>query len=151
MRIYPFVPKTTAKIQVGDFWSIGLDDRNYSVGRVLQVLDRVTVLGCVLNWASKHPPTDRSIAGVGILAAGRMHIKTIADCGDGILGNRILTLDGIELPLFRSHAQGPGQRLLKGGTDIGAATEEDRALPVLTTWGFGVARLLANRQFCPRA
>jgi hypothetical protein len=145
---YPFIPKTTTKVQVGDFWSIRLEDGRYSAGRVLQVLNRVTVLGCVLNWSGEHPPTEDSIAGAGILDAGRIHIKTIQDCGDGILGNRSLTSDNIELPLFRSHAEGPGQRLLRGDTDIGPASKEDQALPVLSTWGFGVARLRANHQFC---
>lgn len=149
MRSYPFIPKTTAKVQVGDFWSIRLDDGRYAAGRILQVLDRVTVLGCVLDWVGERRPTEDSIAGASILTAGKMHVrKTIEDCGCGILGNRSLESDGIELPFFRSHSEGPGQRLLQGATDVGPVTNQDRALPTLTTWGFGVARLRANRQFC---
>jgi hypothetical protein len=147
----PLIPSTTVHLQAGDFWSIQLADGRYSAGRVLQVIDRVTVLGCVLDWAGDEPPTEQSIAGANVLAAGRMHVKTIADCGDGIRGNRSLADDDIELPLFRSHSDGPGQRLLQGGTDLGPASEEDRALPVLSTWGFQTARQRANRQFCPRA
>jgi hypothetical protein len=147
----PLIPSTTARLQPGDFWSIRLADGRYSAGRVLQVIDRVTVLGCVLDWAGDEPSTEQSIAGANVLAAGRMHVKTIADCGDGVRGSRSLADDNIELPLFRSHADGPGQRLLQGATDIGPASEEDRALPVLSTWGFQIARQRANRQFCPRA
>lgn len=150
MLTYPFIPKTTSKVQAGDFWSIRLDDGRYAAGRVLQVLGRVTVLGGVLDWSGDEPPTENTIAGARVLAAGRMHIKTFADCGDGIRGNRSLANDSIELPLFRSHSEGPGQRLLEGATDVGPVGDEDRSLPVLSTWGFGVARLQANRQFCPR-
>jgi hypothetical protein len=151
MAVAPYIPKTTASLQPGDFWSINLADGRYAAGRVLQVIDRVTILGCVLDWSSDEPPTERSIAGAAFLAAGRMHIKTIADCGDGIRGNRGLVEDNIELPLLRSHSEGPNQRLLEGATDIGPARDEDRSLPVLSTWGFGMARMRANRQFCPRA
>lgn len=148
---YPFTPKTTTKVRVGDFWSIGLDDGRYAAGRVLQVLDRVTVLGCVLDWSGDAPPTEETIAGAGMLAVGRMHLRTIEDCGEGILGNRSLESDDIELPIFRSNAEGAGQRLLQGGSDVGAASVDDAALPVLSTWGFGVARVRANKRFCPRA
>jgi hypothetical protein len=81
-----------------------------------------------------------------------MHLPlTVKDCGEGILGNRALALDGIELPLFRSHRYGTGQRLLEGATNVASAFQDEKDLPVLTTWGFGFARLRANRRFCPRA
>ncbi len=147
---YPFTPKTTTKVRVGDFWSIVLDDGRYAAGRVLQVLDRVTVLGCVLDWSGDAPPTEEAIACAGILAAGRMHLRTIEDCGEGILGNRTLESDDIELPLFRSD-EGPRPRLLQGTTDVGGASAEHAALPILSTWGFGFARAVANRRLCPRA
>jgi hypothetical protein len=152
MVTYPFFPKTTARIQVGDFWSITLDDGRYSAGRVLQVLNRATVLGCVLNWSSDTPPTVASIDGAGILNAGELNIrKTVEDCGDGILGNRSLELDEIIIPLFRSHEHGLDQRLLRGAVEISPVSANDRALPVLTTWGYGVARLIANSRFCSTA
>lgn len=56
-----------------------------------------------------------------------MHLPlTVKDCGEGILGNRALGLDEIELPLFRSHSHGPGQRLLEGATNVESAAEEDQ-------------------------
>jgi hypothetical protein len=150
MMALPYIPKTTKHVQPGDFWAIKLDDGRYSAGRVLQILDRVTVLGCVLDWSSDGPPTEQAIAGAAVLATGRMHLKTIADCGDGIRGNRSLAEDNIELPLFRSHSEGPGQRLLEGATDIGPIDDDGTSLPVISTWGFGVAKLRANRRFCRR-
>lgn len=152
MVTYPFIPKTTSKVQVGDFWAIRLDDGRYAAGRVLQLLDRVTVLGCILDWSSDKPPSVESIAGARIAEAGKMHLPlTVMDCGEGILGNRALELDEIDLPLFRSHSHGPGQLLLEGATNVGSASKEDQNLPTLTTWGFAYARLRANRRFCPRA
>lgn len=81
-----------------------------------------------------------------------MHLPlTVKDCGEGILGNRALELDGIELPLFRPHHFGPGQHLSIGATNVGSASAEATNLPALSTWGFGFARVRANRRFCHRA
>lgn len=148
MISYPFIPKTTERLQPGDFWGIALDDGRYAAGLVLQVLNKVTILGAVLDWSNDQLPTAASIASSKILAAGRMHIRAIEQCGPGICGKKRLALDGSDIPLFRSHAEGAGQRLLQGATDVGPATEADKHLPVLSTWGFSVPRIRANLAFC---
>jgi hypothetical protein len=71
MLTYPFIPKTTSKVSVGDIWSIKLDDGWYSAGRVLEIISRVMVLGGVLDWTGEVQPTEGSIAGVSeILCLG---------------------------------------------------------------------------------
>lgn len=152
MLTYPYVPKTTAKVQPGDFWEIRLADGRYGAGRVLQIVDRVTILGAILHWSNDAPPTMNTIAGASVAFAGKMHLRlTLEDCGNGICGNRPLEADSIEIPMFRSHAEGPGQRLLHGTIDVGPVPDDAKHLPVISTWGFGSAKEKANLLFRPQA
>lgn len=152
----------------GDFWPITLDDGRFGAGRVLRVVSRVIFLGCVLDWSSDRPPTSESLAGAGILVrhvvplalphrkpdatpdatpvAGEMHIKAIADCGSGIAGHRGLELDDIEVPVFRTAHFGGD--VVRGAEFMRKATSDDEHLPILSGWGFQLARTMANLHFC---
>jgi hypothetical protein len=104
MTTYPLTPKTTAHLRPGQFWSVPLPDGRFGCGRVLRVDiggssgRRSWFVGGVLDWVGSEPPTADSIAGSGLLAAGNAHVRAIAYRGGEILGERPLTLDGIEPP-----------------------------------------------------
>jgi hypothetical protein len=135
---YPFIPKSTALMRVGQFWSIPLAERHFASGRVLQFRDvngkrdsRIFVAG-LLNWIGDAPPSSNAISGAGMLAHGAVHIRTISSNSGQILGCRDLDLDRIELPLTLSERNGP--LLMRGFQVVGNATPEQRqTLPVFST------------------
>jgi internalin A len=110
---YPFVPKSNAKLEPGQFWSIPLSDGRFGCGRVLRVdRDRkygatILFLGAVLDWVGEAPPTGEAIAGRGMLAVGTTHVRTIAHGGGAIVGERPLEADGIEVPAQVNTFWGP--------------------------------------------
>lgn len=95
-RSFPLTPRSTAKIEPGDFWAVPLRRGGwFACGRVLQRLDsRVLLIVGLLDWCEPLPPTAESIAGAPVLAAGAAHIKTIELTGGALLGHRDLAEDG---------------------------------------------------------
>jgi hypothetical protein len=99
---FPYIPKSTAGLQPGDFWSIPLAGERYACGRVLAAAHashpgstRLFLAG-LLEWLGEMPPTAESIAGRGVLAAGLLHVKSVAECGGEMLGTRPLEADAID-------------------------------------------------------
>jgi hypothetical protein len=110
---------------------------------------RTLFLAGVLEWSGEVPPTSASIAGARTLGQGQAHIVTIQRSGGQILGNRPLELDGIQADLFLGSAAGPDVLLQRGLDVIGrASADQKKTIPVLSTWGFGVPRVIASRAFC---
>ena len=149
---YPFVPKSTAYLIPGQFWSIPLDDGRHACGRVLQLDDtgdngRLFVAG-LLDWSGDGPPTSQAIAGACVLEHGGVHVKTISENGGEVIGMRPLELDSIEVPLSLDEAPGTNCRLRRGYRLLGLATPtQQEEIPVFRTWGYGVIKLLAERHF----
>ena len=104
MTTYPLVPKTTAHLRPGQFWSIPMADGRFGCGRVLRVdHDRPTggrtrFIAAILDWVGDSPPSSESIAGSPVLSVGNAHVRIIAFGGGAILGERPLAADGIEPP-----------------------------------------------------
>jgi hypothetical protein len=149
---YPFVPKSTAYIEPGHFWSIGLAKGGYACGRVIQLKmengrrDSRTFLAGLMDWCGEEVPTAESIAGCAVIKQGQVHIKTIKDNASEICGFRDLVLDGIEPQLFRdaddaTYVQQGFDRLRPFDRS------KDAELPIFSTWGFGVIKLLAEKHF----
>jgi hypothetical protein len=134
-------------MQVGQFWSIPLDECWFACGRVLQLNEvngkrhtRLFLAG-LMDWIGNAPPTFESISGAGIVSHGAAHVKTISANEGQILGCRELSLDGIEIPETVEATE-----LRRGFHVVGLATREQRAsLTLFTTWGFEVIVLLAER------
>lgn len=141
-RKFPFVPKSTASLEPGDFWSIPLPNGRYGCGRVLALQPKVgpgarsmLIVG-LMNWSGNAPPRSDDLPGRGLAERGQIHISCIQRTGGEILGSRRLDLDGIGPALFLSEA--PGQRclLMQGYDYTRLATEQEQAtLPVWCTWG----------------
>lgn len=139
---YPFIPKSTAHLQSGHFWPIQLDNGRFAAGIVLETdKSRVVFLAGLLNWSSDDPPTAPAISNAEILSAGQLHIKSIASCGGAITGQVEAGCKAVERPYFRF----AGARLYHGLTDTGPLPKTSAHLPALTTWGFNVPVILANK------
>src|SRR5262245_40473362 len=84
---YPFVPKSTAYLEPGHFWSIPLHGGLYACGRVIQLCivdgkrDSRGFLAGLMDWSDNQPPTPDAIAGCGVIRQGHVHIKTIKENG----------------------------------------------------------------------
>ena len=104
---YPFIAKSTATLEPGQFWSIPLGDGRFACGRVIQLRledgkrDSRTFLAGLMDWWGRKPPTAERIAGCGVVEQGGASIKTITATGGKILGFRDLSLDSIVPSLFR--------------------------------------------------
>src|SRR3982751_271647 len=89
---YPFKPKSTAKLRVGDFWPVPLKDRSYACGLVLQKAPtgtpsaRVSFCGGLLDWKGRTIPAARDLSNRVVLAQGYMHLLAITNYGE-VIGN----------------------------------------------------------------
>lgn len=153
---YPFVPKSNAHLRAGQFWAVPLSDGRFACGRVLDVprsgdlhvpANSRMFLAGLLDWVGPRPPTDQSIAGAQLNAQGFAHIKAILTTGGEVLGWRDLAADGIAPHRWRSHVAGGTVWVYAGAQRLRPATSDDRSLPVMTTWGYGVIRVAAEVTF----
>ncbi len=150
---YPLVPKSANWLVAGQFWAIPLSDGTFGCGRVIEVpseetrYSRMELLAGVLDWHSRKLPTSESIAGARCLEQGHAHIRAITRTGGEILGFRALTTDRIKPWLFRGAQYWTNNNVYRGLTPIRPQTPKDRGLPVLSGWGYGVPRVIAEARF----
>jgi hypothetical protein len=146
---YPFVPKTTTRMMPGQFWALPLRDGSFGCGRVIHLMPgmRVLFLAAVLDWHAHSPPTFESIAGARCLDQGQAHLKVITETGGSILGHRPLELDQIAPWEFRQAEYHANSRVLRGLEPIRPQRPNDSCLPVLSTWGYGVPVIVAEKRF----
>lgn len=112
MTLYPLIPRTTAHLRPGQFWSIPMSDGRFGCGRVLRVeLDRPSrtrFIGAILDWVGDVPPSSDAIAGSAVLTVGNAHVRLISFAGGAILGERPLASDQLEPPATVSSYWGDG-------------------------------------------
>ncbi len=119
MTTYPLIPKTTAQLIPGQFWSIPLSDGRFGCGRVLRVEDgksigrRTRFIAAILDWVGDTPPSPESIDGSPLLASGNAHVRLISYGGGAILGERPLELDRIETPATITNYWGDGYAVMR--------------------------------------
>ncbi len=156
---YPFIPKSTAYLKPGHFWSIPLDNGNFACGRVIQLkhlesgkIDTGIYLAGLMDWIDCKPPTSESIARRKTLKQGAVHIKTIRENQGEILGFRALEEDGIEPWLFLTTSAGRTRYLQRGFTQLHekANQQQVQELPVFSTYGYGVIKILAEKFLAKR-
>lgn len=147
-------PKSARDLKPGQFWGIRLDDGRYGCGRVLQVggdrlpTPRVSFFGGLMNWVGERPPTDTEIANAPVLAFGVMHLRAITRVGTGVLGERALELDAIDVPTLLSAMGGDGCLVLRGAQAIRRADPSEWGrYPVLGFWGYDYIKQLAEHRF----
>ena len=160
MPDYPFEPKSNAYLVHGQFWGVPLSDGRWACGRVLAVKTKADAyfpgnsrmfLAALMGWHGDEPPAAEAIADRQVLAQGWAHVKSIRLNGQLILGCRDLELDGIRGLREVTHRAGGTVMLYEGAIALRPATaEEANAMPVLSTWGFNVISVLAERLFVKR-
>ncbi len=149
---YPFVPKSTAGLEPGQFWSIPLDHGRFACGRVIQLRiedgkrDSRAFLAGLMDWWGRKPPTAERIGGRGVVEQGGADIKTIVATGGQVLGFRELSLDQIEPSLFRN-AETATQ--VQRGYDYLRPFDKkkDANLPVFSGWGYLFIKEIAEHRF----
>lgn len=149
---YPFVPKSTAKLEPGQFWSIPLENGRFACGRVIQLRiengkrDSRSFLAGLMDWWGRKPPTADRIAGCGVIVQGGTDIKTIQATGGQVLGFRDLSLDAIQPSLFLN-AQ--FATCVQRGFDYVRPFDKkkDADLPTYSGWGYLVIKIRAEDRF----
>ena len=153
---YPFVPKSNRWLEAGQFWAIPLSNGRFACGRVLDVprvndlhvpVNSRMFLAGLVEWSGTEPPSGDRIAGSGLVEQGFAHIKAILTTGGEILGSRPLVLDRIVPMRWRSHVAGGTVWIFEGARRLRPATDADRDVPVMGTWGYSVINLLAEERF----
>jgi hypothetical protein len=89
---YPFIPKSTAYLAPGQFWSIPLADEKWACGRVLAVRaggpqSRTLFVAGLMDWIGDTPPTAEAIRESRLLEMGHFHVVSIAESAGEILGS----------------------------------------------------------------
>jgi hypothetical protein len=90
IQSYPFTPKSSLSLRLGDFWPVPLVDGSFACGRVLQHNPdgRVSFFGGLMDWRGDEPPTSDALAGSATIRQGSMHLKAITRVGGQIVGRR---------------------------------------------------------------
>ena len=91
--MYPFAPKSTAKLERGQYWPIPLANGTFGAGCVVgkyrvdngKYHSRLFIAG-VLQWNGSCEPTDEELAGFEVYQTAFAHIKCITALGVPILG-----------------------------------------------------------------
>ena len=105
-------------------------------------------LAALMDWVGEAQPTEDDLIGSSVIEQGKAHVKIIRRTGGVILGCRPLHLDGITGLREVTHRGGGTVYLYEGATRLRAASREEAAsLPLLSTWGLNVIRLVAEQRF----
>jgi hypothetical protein len=98
---YPFLPKTNAHLEAGQFFSFVLKNEQYACVRVLarcwqyQPGRRTLFLAGLMDWTGLVPATADDLAGRSVIDAAWAHVSVLARYGATIDGYRDLETDGI--------------------------------------------------------
>jgi hypothetical protein len=153
-RTFPFVPKSSVKLEPGDFWAIPVDGGLFACGRVIDFWpkdykgSKTGFLAGLMDWSSEQPPSVESIAGVQTIQQGGAHYKSIILTGGEILGNRSLELDGISPQTFIEYPDNKTAYIYSGLKPIRPAKpEEVKKYPTVSIFGYLYLKERANYLF----
>lgn len=146
---YPFVPKSTAHLEVGHFWPVQLSKGGYRCGCVLGFWEsegkrrRSGFLAGLLDWRGDSYPTATSIQSASVARQGFAHIRIISDSPVGILGRQ----ESLVPYLWTEHYREEKWALRRGSDFVRFIThDEAQQFPRQSTWGFNVLRILAEKE-----
>ncbi len=143
MKKYPYLPKSNLKIELGEYWSLTLDNGKYAFFVFLDIPtdgDQRSVLIGLVDYTSFEPLLLNSRH--KILWQSVVHIKSVAECG-GLVQGKIAKLSPL---LERCSHGGKHCQILCGFSPLRMATPEDMNLfDVRKASGFMVPRTVANK------
>jgi hypothetical protein len=91
--MYPFVPKSTARMKSGQFWGVPLSGQCFGCGVVLSIekkangqRDKRRFLAGLLDWTGRDKPSQAEISGRRVIAHGFADLKTVTENGGSLLG-----------------------------------------------------------------
>lgn len=95
-RDFPFTPRTSNALEVGDFWAVEIPDGGYGCLQVTELAaegpgSRSTLVAGVVDWWGTEPPTAAAIAGRRIVRQGLTRIEAFTFGGAQILGRAVVT------------------------------------------------------------
>lgn len=96
---YPFKPKSTSRLEQGQFWAVPLEGNGFGCGVVLAMVsnqrktDTRLFLAGLLNWSSNSKPTLSQIQRAAVIERGFAHIKSITETGGEVIGSGYEVLD----------------------------------------------------------
>ncbi len=96
---FPLKPKSTSRIEQGQFWTVPLENGGFGCGVVLAKvtnqgkLDTRMFLAGLLNWFDDAQPTLHKIQGAPVIETGFAHIKSITETGGEIIGSGYVVLN----------------------------------------------------------
>lgn len=91
-RRFPFRPRTSLGLEIGDYWPVPLDEGRYGCLIVVElkregVGSRTSLIAGVLDWSGAQPPTAEDLDGCRVLAVGYTAIEVFTEGGSEIVGN----------------------------------------------------------------
>ena len=151
--MYPFIPKSNSKLEIGQFWPIKLSNGKYAIGIVLDFPDKKEntkhFFAGLLDWIGDMIPTQTVLAqaNIKLIDQAKAHIKTITFDGQAIVGKIDLDLANIELPFEVScFGYAESTNLLQGFKTIRKSTHEDHKIyGTQGGWGYDYINKLAER------
>jgi hypothetical protein len=124
--MYPFHPRSTARLKAGQYWIIPLKSGCFDCGVVIarlqkeeKISQRLFLAG-LLDWTSDRLPASDDLSRKRIKAKGYAHIKAITETGGEICGEIVPSW---ETPETVSNSDS------------------------ISTWGFNVIRVLAEKYY----
>ncbi len=149
---YPFIPKSNAKLEVGEFWAIKLSNGKYACGIVLDLPNKneskKEFFAGLLDWKGDNKPNSIVLehSSLKILRQGEAHIKTFLDKEEAILGKIDIDKANLILPFeLNCGSYSIHSRVLQGYSIIRKATNKDyEILSNRSTWGYNVINILAE-------
>ncbi|NNM14588.1 MAG: hypothetical protein HKO58_09695 [Gammaproteobacteria bacterium] len=152
--IYPLVPKSTARLEPGQFWAFPIRGKAYACGVVLQLVtingkkDNRSFIAGLLNWTGTKKPIGDDLKDCEVLEHGQAHIKSIVETGGEILGKIPWKESRLEIPLSLNESPGRNCMLRRGNEILGkASSKQQKELEVFGTWGFKFISRLAEKHF----
>jgi hypothetical protein len=120
VRTFPFVPRSAAQLEIGDFWTVALSDGDLGV---LQVRDlkgpgagsRSSLVAGVVAWRGGRAPAATDLCGCLVLKQGLTDIRAFKEDGAQIIGNTSGTVPGAGLTSLGTTASAQSPRSGAGG------------------------------------
>ena len=100
-RTYPFRPKSTVNLRIGDLLEVHREDGRWGCLQVTDLKEsgtgaRTSLVVGVLPWVGDCPPTSADVAGMAVIEQGLAHIDIFAEGGLMVVGHCDVVPSGLD-------------------------------------------------------